>query len=309
MNLFNAQITNWQNWSDVYQSIDAFSSLVEHILKKENLPIAKLQNLTPGTNAVFKVGSYVIKIYAPFESGIDQTVDLQTELFAMKRVNELGISAPKMIAFGYVEDKYRFAYMIIEYISGLDFTEAVKTMTNEEKINFGQKLRMVTDNMNVNCDPFNSIDVINDKERCRRWDKYPEKFKSERLVYLKSYDFGEKVFVHGDLCGDNILLTPKKELYIIDFADAVLAPIIYEHALIAVELFEFDLALLYGYFRNYSIHELIEMSFNGLLIHAFGGSIVEQRIGRPSEFQSLDDLREALKHKYKSKICFDINKT
>jgi thiamine kinase-like enzyme len=297
MSLFTEQINSWQDWGRVFQSISAFTPLVEHIMDKENLTPAKIENLTPGTNAVFKVGSYIVKIFAPAESGIDQTPDLQTELFAVQRANEIGVSAPKLTADGFVEDKYRFAYIITEYIEGVEFTEAVKVMTDEQKIIIGRKLRGVTDKMNTPCKPFNSIDVINDKGRYRRWDKYPERFKAERLAYLQSRNYGEKVFVHGDLCGDNILLTPDGDIYIIDFADAVLAPIVYEHALVAVELFDLNKALLQGYFGIHSSDELTEICFEGLLIHDFGGDIAEQHIGRPDELQCLEDLRRKLKLK------------
>ena len=161
MNLFNGQIKNKQDWCKIYQSIPAFAGLVEHILKKENLPVEKIQNLSPGTNAVFRVGGYVVKIFAPAESGIDQTLDQQTELFATRRANNLGVSAPKLIADGFVEDKYRFAYMITEYIIGPELMEALKTMMDDEKFAAGRKLRVSTDKMNTSCEPFNSFDAIN----------------------------------------------------------------------------------------------------------------------------------------------------
>jgi thiamine kinase-like enzyme len=298
--LFNGEINNWQEWSGVFQSISSFSSLIEFIFTKENLPFTEIKHLTPGTNAVFKVGNNVVKIFAPHESGIDQTFDLQTELFAIKRVNRLGIPAPKFIAEGIIEDKYRFAYMITEYVDGVEFSEIVNIMTDDEKTNIGRKLRTLTDAMNTPCEPFNNIDVINDKGRYRRWDKYPKKFKEERISYVKSNDFGEKVFIHGDLCGDNILLDSGSEIYIIDFADAVLAPKIYEQALVAVELFNLDTVFLRGYFDGYSIDELIELCFNGLLIHDFGGDIVNNHIGRFYEIDSLGKLKEMLVQKIKN---------
>ena len=297
MSLFTEQINCWHDWGRVFRSIPAFTPLVEHIMHKENLPSAKIENLTPGTNAVFRVGGYIVKIFAPAESGIDQTPDLQTELFAAQRANEIGVSAPKMAAYGFVDDKYRFAYIITEYIEGVEFAEAVRAMTDGQKITVGRKLREVTDKMNIPCEAFNGIDVINDKGRYRRWDKYPENFKAERLAYLQSHNYGEKVFVHGDLCGDNILLTPGGNIYIIDFADAVLAPKVYEHALVAVELFDLDRTLLQGYFSNYSSDELTDICFNGLLIHDFGGDIVEQHIGKPDKFRCLKDLHMKLKQK------------
>jgi hypothetical protein len=302
MTLFNEQINNWSDWGRVFQSIRVFTRLIEYIFMRERLPLAEIRNLTPGTNAVFKVGGYVVKIFAPPESGIDQPLDLQTELFAIRRANDTGVSAPKLIAHGFVEDKYRFAYMITEYIDGTKFSYAVKTMSGDERIEVGRMLRAVTDKMNTPCEPFNEIDVINDKSRYRRWNKYSERFRLQRQQYIKSCRYADNVFVHGDLCGDNILLTPQGELFVIDFADAVLAPVIYEHSLVAVELFDLDPFLLRGYFGNCTAEELTQVCFDGLLIHDFGGDIIENHIGKAGEFDGLDDFRDKMANKIKNAV-------
>ncbi len=294
MSLFIEQINNWSDWGKVYQSISAFAPLVRFILQTEGLREADIERLTPGTNAVFKVGECVIKIFAPPESGFDQTIDLQTELFAMKRAKKLGIDAPKLIASGFVEDKYRFAYMITEYIAGREFCDVITSMTDGEKRAIGVKLRQITDKMNVPCEPFNRIDVIADKERSRRWDKYSASFKAERLSYINERKLGELVFVHGDLCGDNILVKDD-ELYIIDFADAVLAPKNYEHALITAELFDFDPALMGGFFGDFEIDDMTNLCLDGLLIHDFGGDIITHRFGSSDRFSCLDDLKKRIR--------------
>jgi len=291
MNLFTAQISNWDDWENVYQSISAFAPLVEHILRKEQLPTIEIEHLTPGTNAVFKVGDYVIKIFAPAESGIDQTLDRQTELFATRYAYLLGVRVPTVIADGFVHDKYNFAYMITEFVHGVELAQAVKTMTADEKIKIGRALRRVTDNMNIPCACFNGIDVIHDRSRHWRWDDFPTQFKTERLAYITSHDFGQYVFVHGDLNLDNVLLTPSGELCIIDFADAVLAPALYEHALMPFS-FAFDPTLLRGYFGDYAADDkFVDMCVNGLLIHDFGGDIVKEHFG---VVDSLDMLRKGL---------------
>ena len=79
---FTETIQNWQDWAAVFQSISVFEPLIRAILQKEKLPLGKVTQLTPGTNAVFRVEQLVIKIYAPKESGMDQTSDQKTELFA-----------------------------------------------------------------------------------------------------------------------------------------------------------------------------------------------------------------------------------
>jgi len=302
MFLFNSEISNWGDWGEIFQSVPSFLPIIEKIFKNEKLPFSNPENLNPGTNAVFKVGRYVVKIFAPAESGIDQSLDLKTELFAVKRMKKSGIPAPALIAKGIIKDKYNFTYMITKYIKGMIFTEAVKNMTEKKKKSFGRKLRALTDKINTDCRPFNNIDVINDKDSCGRWNKYCEEFKSQRAAYIKSHDFGRKVFVHGDLCSDNILVTPAGKIYLVDFADAVLAPKIYEHSLVAVELFELDKTLLSGYFGNYTHEELTEICFNGLLIHDYGGDIINCHIDKAENIHSLDVLRTKLAQAVESSI-------
>jgi thiamine kinase-like enzyme len=302
MRLFTEHITSPQEWENIFQSIAAFEPLLEYIFDKEKLPFAKIESLAPGTNAVFKIGGYIVKIFAPAESGIDYQGNLQSEYLAARQAAELNIPVPKIIANGFVQDMYRFDYMITEYITGAELGEAAETMSDAEKINIGRKLRAITDKMNVPCEIFNGSDIIKeskifyeDTSRESFWDSCPEQFKKERLAYIKSHKYGENVFVHGDLCPDNILLTPQGELYIIDFADAVTAPKVYEHALAALES-DLDLMILRGYFDDYAGDEFIEMCLSGLLIsNIYDEEFVEARIGSRSEWQCLEDLRKGLK--------------
>lgn len=165
MNLFKEEIGNWQDWSNVSQSLFAFSALTNFIFQKENLPLAKLENLPPATNAVFKSGDFVIKIYVPREGGMDPATEIQTELFSMQRANQLGIHSPKLIAHGFVEDKYRFVYMIMEYVHGTAFGEAVKSMAHIEKSEAAKQLCKLTNIMNTSCPRFNDIDIFADEDR------------------------------------------------------------------------------------------------------------------------------------------------
>ena len=297
MNLFKEEIGNWQDWSNISQSLSAFSALINFILQKENLPPAKLENLPPATNAVFKSGDFVIKIYVPREGGMDQATEIQTELFSMQRANQLGIHSPKLIAHGFVEDKYRFVYMIMEYVHGTAFGEAVKSMAHIEKSEAAKQLCKLTNIMNTSCPRFNDIDIFADEDRSERWSIYPDEFRLERLSYINSHDYGEKVYVHGDLNSNNVIITDDGKLCIIDFADAVLAPKVYEDAYIAAELFKFDSVLLRGYFSDYSEEELVGIITDGLLIHDFGGDVVRKYLGKPEEFHCINDLRKRIYEK------------
>ena len=334
-NLFEGNIFDWSSWARIFQSVEAWEPLIHFILEKEKLPVSKIENLEPGTNAVFKTENHVshfqnsvsfgngfgktslttgfstkskvafpktevlekphvVKIFAPKESGADSSRDFKSEIFALSFARSMGVSVPKLVACGEIEDKYIFKYMIMEYIEGINFTGASAKFTADDKFSFAKDLREITDLLNKPCESFNGIDVIHDQSRYKRWDIFSERFKKERLEYLNSHHFGENVFVHGDLCADNILLNNKGKIYIIDFADSAAAPLEYEHAHLVGELFRFDKSYLHGYFGEYRTDELADLCFAGLLIHDFGGGIVANNIAEPKEIDSLWDLRDKI---------------
>ena len=296
--LFSRDIHDWPSWGKVFQSIEAFAPLIRHIFQKENLPCEKIENCTPGTNAVFKVGNYIVKIFAPAESGMDTDSDYNTERFGLERANKLGISAPKLFASGDVPDKYLFRYMIMAHIDGVSFGKMEKSLTYDEKLVIGQKLRAITDKMNTPCERFNQVDVRKRSIRNGRWMDFPVRFNRERVAYLEKLhmDKSDKVYVHGDLNPDNVLIDANGELYLIDFADAVLAPVSYEQSVVACELFCFEKPYMLGYFGDYKVADIVELCRNGMLIHDFGGDILRHSIGPADEISSLEVLRERLYH-------------
>lgn len=75
MDIFTAGIDGWSSWGKIFQSIEAFEPLVKYIFNRHNLTFTEIEHCTPGTNAVFKVGNYVVKIFAPKESGMDTDSD------------------------------------------------------------------------------------------------------------------------------------------------------------------------------------------------------------------------------------------
>lgn len=294
MHMFNANINGWSSWGRVFQSIKDFEPLIKYIFDRHNLPFAEIEHCTPGTNAVFKVGGLAAKIFAPTESGMDTDSDYKTELFGIERANRLGLSAPQLLASGTVEDKYIFRYLIMEHISGGSFGQLESGMTDEEKMEYAKQLRKITDKMNTPCESFNHIDVISRALHCERWCKFPLSFQNERREYLKQHKIAAPVYVHGDLNPDNVWIDTKGKLYIIDFADAVLAPPEYELAAVVCELFCFEKPYMDGYFGDYDAIELAEKCFDGLLLHDFGYNIIRCNFGRIDEITSLDVLRERI---------------
>lgn len=299
MDLFTKTIENWSDWGKVFQSIPDFAPLVDEILRREKLPTAPLENLTPGTNAVFKAGELVVKIFSPNESGLDGAADMESELFATEFANKHGVNSPKIVAVGEICDKYDFKYIVMSFERGVSFGDAVESMSDAEKVAVGRELRRITDRMNLPCERFNRSDPFDRSFGGGRWEKFSERFKSERFERISTINRDETVFVHGDLNPDNILVDGDGLLTILDFADALIAPICYEHALVASELFHFDSALIRGFFGEYDPKSLANLILDGLLLHDFGGDVIAQRVCSPSEMDCLDDLYRIILEKVK----------
>lgn len=297
--LFKDNILNWDDWGRVYRSIGAFEPIIKFISENENISLSKVENTTHGTNAVFKITtldkkSFIYKIFAPKESGMDTDSDYKTELFGMKRANSTGISAPKLIAAGDVLDKYSFRYLIMEYIDSKSIGDKESSMSDAEKYEFGKKLRYITDKLNTRSERFNNYDIIKRALNNKRWDCFPEKFKIERSKYLEEYIITDKVYVHGDLNPNNILIDNNDELYIIDFADAVTAPIEYEWALVACELFCLEKPYMDGFFGQISCDELTRICICGLLMHDYGANVIKCNFGKADEIGNIKILKERI---------------
>ena len=298
MHLFTEQINNWDDWGKVFQSIPAFTPLVTHIFQKEKLPMAKIEQLQPGSNAVFKVGNYVIKIFAPQGMGEDYGTNVDVELFGMKWANAQGVPAPKLIADGAVADKYDFRYMIMEHIHGKMLGEVEDSLSYEDKFRIGMQMRNITDKLNTQCENFTPIDVMQYAVDNKRWQKegFPASFQEELLAYLANMHINEnkKVYCHGDLNCDNILLDENLNVYIIDFADAMYAPIEYELVYIASSLFCFEKPYMMGYFGEYDVDDILNLCMTWLPVHAWGHAIMKGNLEDVSDIKSFAVMRERL---------------
>jgi serine/threonine protein kinase len=140
-NVFFEEIKDWDTWAKVFQDIPAFEKFINKIFEKEGLAYKEISHLTAGTNAVFKVDNFVVEIFAPVESGFNTEVDYNYEILGMKRAISLGINIPNVIAASYIEDKYLFRYIIMDYIDGKDAKDILKNYSANEKIAFVRQLK------------------------------------------------------------------------------------------------------------------------------------------------------------------------
>lgn len=292
MTLNAAALTAWEDWTHVAGDAALFAPLLAAIYKKHGLPFTGITATMPATNAVFRIGATAAKIYMPHADGSMQ--DKEAERIALHEAAVRGVPAPKILAHG-VENG--FPYLITGFIEGQTFAAAEPHMTAAEKEALGRQLRVFTDRLNQPSAPFNSIDVLHDADRQERWEIYPTQFQAERRAWIAGHNFGRRILVHGDLNRENLLLSATGPV-LIDFGEACLAPVSYEQAEIAAELFRFDPHLMRGYFGDTPPDTIESLCFEGLLIHDFGGDIL-RRFCPAEEFTSLGALHSFLREKVK----------
>lgn len=79
--LFPYNVSELMDLGKIFQDIEVFEPLVKYIFKEHELPYSGMNTCTPGSNAVFRVGKYIVKIFAPEETGIGWENDFFTEWF------------------------------------------------------------------------------------------------------------------------------------------------------------------------------------------------------------------------------------
>ncbi len=273
--LFQKTVSNWKDWGAVYQSIPAFSPLAAEIYRREGLAFSPLQSLTSGTNAVFRSGNTVVKIFFPKESGLDPAPDFHNEAAVCGRLTETGIPTPRLLAQGCIRDKYDFYYLITEYAEGREAGDWLLEASPEQKRSFVRRLKNVL--CKLNCPASGlipSIDLLKRAVENPRLSELPDSLAKDLQDRVKILDLSQTVLVHGDLTGENLLVTHKGDVLVIDCADACLAPAWYELGPIAIELFRCDPFLLRE-FAGDNPEEFIERLLDSISLHDFGSSLLQ----------------------------------
>jgi len=298
-NIFLGEIKDWDTWGEVFQSISLFKNLIIKIFEKENLEISEISNVTPGTNAVFKVGNYIIKIFVPIESGYDSEKDYFFEITGMKRAMQLGINIPKLIATSEIKDKYLFRYIIMDYINGKEAKDVLKKYSIDEKINFVKQLKSNLNKMNTS--PNKDFKIIDLKEKAlknNRWNILKPHVVNQIKSLIKEYKEDEKVYVHGDITSDNVIIDENGKLYIIDFADGMIASKEYELPPILFDLFNFDKEMIKEFIGDNNLNDFIEKTFYSIFIHEFGVYFVkfisEKLLKRAEDLNDISEIKVAL---------------
>lgn len=280
--LFRETIENWKDWGRVFQSVEAFTPLAEEICRREGLPFSPLQNLTPGTNAVFQMGNMVIKLFFPKESGLDPLPDFQNEAAVCGWLTERQVPTPRLLAKGKIQDKYEFPYLIFSFAAGTEAGNWLKTAGEDQKAVFVRQLKEILCKLNQPVSGL--IPTIDLRERAIhnfRLNRLPETLQADIRRRVEELDLRKQVLVHGDLTGENLLVTPQGKLIVIDCADACLAPAWYELGPIVFELFRCDPVLLRAFVKSPSEREtFVKQVLDSICLHDFGADLLREAAER-----------------------------
>ncbi|MDL2233738.1 aminoglycoside phosphotransferase family protein [Ruminococcaceae bacterium OttesenSCG-928-L11] len=294
MDLFRGTIQDWETWSQVYCSMELFEPLAREIYRRHAIPFSGLSALTPGTNAVFRAGDTVVKIYAPAETTIEPD---WAELGGLQHARAAGVQVPALLTWGELHDRYAFRYLIMEHISGREAGDCIASLSQGDKAALATELKAVTERWGIPCTSRDVPDNVAANVYINtRWHPFPTQLQRDALDAAKALEqagSADFVYVHGDLTGENVLLTDRG-LRVIDFGDSHVAPPWYEWPPVIFELFRCDAAMMTAYFGDYQTPAFYRTLTDAILLHDFGGDIVMthcRRIGM--DIQAVTD-RDAL---------------
>lgn len=287
---FHETLAGWDDWARVFSDVEAFRPLVQAIYAKEGMGGAEeVSGLTPGTNAVFRCGNTVVKIYAPIEVGVDMQRDFEVELAMLRHVKALGIPASDLLASGEIADTYRFRYLILGYVQGKDVRTVLGSYSPEQKRTFARYMRALSRALHKPCEDL--LPPVDLKARAReneRLAQLPETLRADILRRLDAMQWETDVVVHGDMTDDNILMTGNGTPVLIDFADSVCGPEWYEWAALVFELLRCDREMVRTFAGDMPVKDFVARLMDAVALHDFGADILRDYARR--EGISLADI-------------------
>lgn len=277
MDYFQTKINQWADWQAVRQSVPAFEALIKQIYLSENEPFKTPEPLQDERAAVFAVGATTIAILPP-NTVIDDPRDwYQTERFSLTRMARLQLTAPQLQHAGFIFDAYQFYYLIYRPLAGVSLTTFAQTAEPLAKSTLGRQIGTVLNQVNGEVASFNQVNAVVASDQAD-WDQLGADFGAARQAFLQAHPTNHAAFVHGELTGDNLIVT-SGQVGLRHFAAARQAPWQTELVPVLLQAFDRDQDFIEGFKVTNSSADLVTDLLLGLLWRADGPAQIRQVMG------------------------------
>lgn len=277
MDYFKNQLDQWADWQAAVATPAVFEALIQQIYRSENEPFKTPELVAAPFTATFAVGTTQIAIFPPATVAKQTRDRYQTEKFSLARLARLQVTAPELLHAGFIFDRYQFYYVIYRPLVGVSLTEFINTAEPLAKSTLGRQIGTALRQLNGEVAVFNQVNAPALADQAN-WDDLGATFKTERATTLAAHPVAMSSFVHGQLIGENIVVTSGKVGFR-QFQTAVAAPAETELVPLVLQAFNGDVDCLAGLQETLALPDLVTALLIGLLWRADGPVQIKRLMG------------------------------
>lgn len=278
------------DWKEFIKSENIVENLVNPILEQCNISVNSIRKIDLGTNAVFDLGNYILKVYAVNENSNSKS-DCIREIILSRLLMSSHYHVPTIVKTGCINDRYTIYYNVMEKFN--DLVPVCNILSNPNSLNYIVFLKELHSlikcihslQVDFNIAKLYSKSIMGELSKRNEYAQYVN-----RYLTNNHFEFG---IVHGDLSETNIYSNSKGETIILDFEDWMYAPFIVEYPTICFELLKKP-NIINDYFANIPKNDLIEMLIVGILLHHESTrflKLIASKTGNAVELLGIKELR------------------
>lgn len=286
MDDFQQQINVWSDWQGLQTNALAFEPVLQKIYASENEPYKTPEPVADQFAARFTIGPTEIAIFPPSDVMAETRAYYQAERFGLTRMARLKLGAPRLLHAGFVFDKYQFYYVIYRPLQGITLTEFCATAKPLAKSTLGRQIGTMLTQLNTEVATFGP-----ESQPVGDWQVLGNDLAAEREVWLAQHPVTPNQFVHGNLTGDNLIVT-SGELGLQRFSTAHQAAKQTELVPLIFDAFNGDAELLTGFRATYQTSDLATDLMLGLLLRADGPQQIQALL--PEQTVTLAALQQKI---------------
>lgn len=153
---------------------------------------------------------------------MDSQLDYSNEAAVCEALTCWGISTPRLIAHGMIQDTYLFYYIITEYCPGELAGPWLECASPSQLEGFIRQLKELLQTMHRPAQGLiPPMDLLKRALENPRLERLPVSLRDEMTDRAERLDLTNTVLVHGDLTGENILIGANDQPIIIDCASPI----------------------------------------------------------------------------------------